>query len=219
MSHPVEPLFTVDHLVVAATTLDAGIDYVEQHLQVPLQPGGQHRDMGTHNALLHLGPRCYLEVIAIDPTLPSPRRARWFALDSPRLQQRLRQGPALIHWVMRRSSPAAAADANDTGRFGPALTLSRGPFNWTITVPEDGSLPGNGILPSLIHWHTSTHPADALPDRGCRLHSLTAGVDNPESSSSLLRQLGMENFLRLENSTEIRLQADIDTPRGLRVLG
>lgn len=66
----------VDHLVVAAAGLDAGTAWLEAHLGVPLAPGGRHAAMGTHNRLLRLGPRLYLELIAIDPDAPArPGRA------------------------------------------------------------------------------------------------------------------------------------------------
>lgn len=58
---------TPDHLVVAATTLADGIEYVADITGVAPQPGGRHVAMGTHNALLRLGERFYLEIIAIDP--------------------------------------------------------------------------------------------------------------------------------------------------------
>ena len=81
-----------DHLVVGALTLDAGCDWVEERLGVRPQPGGQHVKMGTHNALLSLGPRLYLEVIAIDPAGSAPARARWFDLDEPRMKAALANG-------------------------------------------------------------------------------------------------------------------------------
>ena len=138
----------LDHLVVASVRLDDGIDWVEQHLGARPQPGGQHVAMGTHNALLRLGPRCYLEVIAIDPDGEPPARARWFALDEPTMQSRLASGPALITWVLRCESLAAAcARVPDLGEI---LTMSRGDFHWRIAVPEDGSLPWSGVLPAAI---------------------------------------------------------------------
>ncbi len=39
-------------------------------------PGGVHPFMGTHNRLLRLGPRLYLELIAIDPDAPAPAQPR-----------------------------------------------------------------------------------------------------------------------------------------------
>ena len=91
----------LDHLVVAADTLEQGADFVERILGIRPQPGGQHKPMGTHNLVLSLGERCYLEVIAIDPDLPKPERPRWFGLDGSNLHQRLRARPRLIHWVAR----------------------------------------------------------------------------------------------------------------------
>lgn len=87
----------LDHLVVAARTLEEGAAYIERMLGVAMSPGGQHPQMGTHNRLLNLGGGVYLEVLAIDPQGIPPDRPRWFDLDSPALQQRLEAGPALIH--------------------------------------------------------------------------------------------------------------------------
>ena len=108
----------LDHLVVASAHLDEGVDWVERQLGARPQPGGQHVAMGTHNALLKLGPRCYLEVIAIDPDGVPPARPRWFALDEPAMQSRLASGPALITWVLRCESLAdACARVPDLGEI------------------------------------------------------------------------------------------------------
>ena len=50
----------LDHLVVGAGTLAAGIAKVEQLTGVTPVPCGKHVTMGTHNALVRLGERAYL---------------------------------------------------------------------------------------------------------------------------------------------------------------
>ncbi|HEX6635378.1 MAG TPA: VOC family protein, partial [Usitatibacter sp.] len=79
----------LDHLVVAARTLEEGAAWVEAALGVPTVAGGKHDLMGTHNRLLGLDGRRYLEVIAIDPSAPPPARARWFGLDEAAPRERL----------------------------------------------------------------------------------------------------------------------------------
>ena len=45
----------VDHLVVAAATLDEGVAWCERTLGVTPAPGGKHALFGTHNRLLAIG--------------------------------------------------------------------------------------------------------------------------------------------------------------------
>ncbi|HEX5739525.1 MAG TPA: VOC family protein, partial [Hydrogenophaga sp.] len=109
----------VDHLVVAAATLEEGVAWCEATLGVPPGPGGEHALFGTHNRLLKLHsdalPPIYLEIIAINPQAQPTRAAdlrRWFDLDDTALRQRLlRHGPQLVHWVARVPAiePAVAA--------------------------------------------------------------------------------------------------------------
>ena len=66
----------LDHLVLACDELGAGVEYLAQLTGVTPQPGGKHPTMGTHNAVLRLGPRTYLELIAIDPEAPKPATSR-----------------------------------------------------------------------------------------------------------------------------------------------
>ena len=164
----------IDHLVIGAATLDEGVDWCERVLGVTPQPGGQHPLMGTHNRLVNISgplhPRCYLEVIAIDPLAPQPGRPRWFDLDQPTLRQRLAEGSGLIHWVARVPSlDAALAYWRSEGvDAGEAVEASRGALRWRIALRADGRRLRREALPVLIEWGAA-HPTDSLPDQGVQL--------------------------------------------------
>jgi len=59
-------LVNLDHLVIAASSLEQGVDYVRKMLGVDIPFGGVHSAMGTHNHLMQLGNSVFLEVIAIN---------------------------------------------------------------------------------------------------------------------------------------------------------
>lgn len=199
----------LDHLVVAARSLAEGRDWLEGRLGVKLQPGGEHEPFGTHNALLSLGPDEYLEVIAVDPAAPAPRRARWFSLDDPAMRARLEAGPALIHWV---------AQVDILPPDQEALDLSRGENRWTLTVPTDGQLPQGGVEPSLITWHTPPPPT-RLMDQGIRLAVLRLGAPDPDRLRVQLNQLHFSGPLEVYEAAQPVLEATLDTPSGPVTLG
>lgn len=176
----------LDHLVVAAATLDDGVRWCKETVGAIPAPGGRHALMGTHNRLLALAgaPRAYLEIIAIDPDAPAPPRRRWFGLDEPALQAALRRdGPRLVHWVARCADSGAtrrtllAAGAPDPGE---PVAAARGDYRWRITLRDDGLPQFGGALPALIEWAAdSAHPADALPASGLTLKELSAALPAP----------------------------------------
>ena len=69
----------IDHLIYAAPDLAAAVTDLEDRFGVRAQAGGRHPGLGTHNALLALGPRTYLEIIAADPGWSGPSEHRLFA--------------------------------------------------------------------------------------------------------------------------------------------
>ncbi|WP_293913087.1 VOC family protein [Deinococcus sp.] len=195
----------IDHLVIAARTLEEGSRWLQDRLGAALSPGGEHPQFGTHNRLLSLG-ESYLEVLAINPDASKPCRPRWFGLDTPEVQDRLSRGPCLLHWVAR--TPAAPLPAQ-----GQRLSLSRGSYAWTLTVPDDGSLPLGGALPSLIEWAVDS-PAAALPDVGVRLTSLTLLTPEPDKLEGALAALRLTDLVNVEPSSSVRLRATLQTPSG-----
>ena len=211
--HRSAPDLAIDHLVVAASSLPAGIDWVAGRLGVRAQPGGRHVAMGTHNALASLGSRLFLEIMAIDPDGAAPARARWFDLDEPRMRARLAEGPALIHWVARTND--IDTDATRAGiDLGAIMPMQRGDFAWRITVPDDGHLPERGLVPTLIQWPDRRHPADGLQDEGVRLVALAGEHPEPAPVRDALAALGLSETLKVTYGRTPRLAAMLRTPRG-----
>lgn len=203
-----------DHIVIAARTLEEGVEWVERRLGVEVASGGKHDDMGTHNRLLSLGPGRFIELIAIDPAAPAPGRPRWFELDRPGMRERLARGPALIHWVARTDDLEAAAGAAAGGRSLEMLPLARGAFRWKMALAADGSLPSEGVAPTMIQWY-SQHPTEVLPDSGCRLEALV--LHHPDAPGILhaLRFAGLATDDPVQAHHEgIGLEARIRTPKG-----
>ena len=202
-----------DHLVFAAPDLDAGAAWLEQRLGVALAAGGKHARMGTHNRLLGLGENFYLELIAIDREAPPPGRPRWFALDRLPASDR----PRLIHWAARSDDIVrdAAASSEDLGEI---LPMERGDYRWRISVPADGRLPGDGLVPTLIQWDVPFHPAQRLPDAGCRLMKLEGFHPQPARIRTALASLGLGSRLDVHACAAVepaQLVAYLRTPRGL----
>ncbi|WP_238923971.1 VOC family protein [Achromobacter ruhlandii] len=220
----------LDHLVVAAADLDSGTRHVADLLGIAPTGGGAHPRMGTHNRVLGMADGVYLEVIAIDPDAPASQRPRWFGLDQPAMRARLAEGPFLAHWAARVEAPAdlSAWQARHPDRIAPAIPMTRGDLRWRLTVPDDGSLPawrkggqaaGDGLLPTLIQWDVPAYPGVSLPRQPLTLRALTA----THPHAALLRQglawLGADALIAIEQADgPPRLQAAIETDRGIRIL-
>src|SRR5437879_9586587 len=77
----------LDHILLGCSDLDRGIAFVEEHTGVRAAFGGVHPGRGTQNALLSLGTRRYLEIIAPDPhqNISDERPIKLQKLTEPRL--------------------------------------------------------------------------------------------------------------------------------------
>ncbi len=206
-----------DHLIVGAHTLEQGAAFVEDLLGVAPQAGGRHLVMGTHNRVLRLGVRAYLEIIAIDPAGEAPSRPRWFGLDDEKLRARLREGPRLLTWAARTTNIDAALEhAQKTP--GVIHPMSRGDYTWRITIPDDGALIGGGLMPALIQWDCAAHPADKLEDRGCEFLKISGHHPAAAEIAATLAALGLAQTVTLAPAGEARMSATIRGPRGIRVI-
>jgi hypothetical protein len=100
--------------------------------------------------------------------------------------------------------------------------MSRGELHWRITIPQDGSLPLDGIAPTLIQWQPGPHPASRMVDSGCSLVRLEGFHPEAQTIADMLEALGFEgkfNVLPLPARENPFLVATIQTPGGVRNIG
>ncbi len=151
----------LDHILLGSPHLQAGIDFVEKHTGVRATFGGVHPGRGTQNALLSLGERCYLEIIAPDPAQPGVKNPIASNLHS--LAQ-----PQLIGWAAHPGSVTAFAEklrAVGITFDGPTPGSRKRPdgqlLKWQIVSLADTA---SGLLPFFIEWsQDSVNPEPRSP--------------------------------------------------------
>lgn len=202
-------LEVVDHLIYAVPDLAAGIDELERRLGVRAAIGGRHPTWGTHNALLSLGPGCYLEIMAADPEAVPPASPRPAGLDTL-------TAPRLATWVaaaidLERRVAGARAAGVDLGEVARrSRTRPDGSvLAWTMTDPIMPRM--DGLVPFLIDWTGSAHPGASAP-AGCRLIDLRAEHPDLDDVRRQLDALGLP--MPVARGSAPRLIATLATPRG-----
>lgn len=212
----------VDHLVIAASSLDEGAAWCEATLGVTPGPGGEHPLMGTHNRLLRIAtvdyPRAYLEIIAVQPSRQPQAARRWFDLDDETVRDTLRdQGPRLLHFVasvpdLQLATAALRAADIDRGEVVSASRMTpRGLLQWQISIRPDGQRLFDGVLPTLIEWGP-IHPAAAMAESGITLQALSQRHPQAAELRTAQAPLGLQGVTLKEGPAS--LCAVLDTPRG-----
>ncbi len=142
----------LDHVVLGATTLEEGTDFVENILQTKLSDIGYHKDMGTHNRVIKISNQVYLEVVAIDPKINDLKNRKWFNLDNSNLQLKLKKSPQIIGYVIENNNKILFK------YYDPFFEASRANYRWQFAMPSynnnnlDIEIVETGIIPSIITW-------------------------------------------------------------------
>jgi len=210
----------LDHLVIGAATVADGVAYLQSALGVTLPAGGEHPRMGTHNHLMQLSERTFLEIIAINPTAPAPAHPRWFGLDDPFVQAQLQKEPRLLTWVIN-TDDLVALNAQSKVPLGEITPQVRGNLEWLITIPADGHLPGSGLVPTAIQWQVAGHPASAMAALGCRLKGLALYHPYPAWLQETLTSLGIGEQVTIHPLAANQppyMVAEIETATGIKRL-
>jgi hypothetical protein len=183
---------------------------IERLLHVRPVLGGRHPGFGTHNALVSLGPRTYLEIISPDPGLPRPDRGVLLFDDE-------RRASRLATWVVRAEPIEEAATAMRAAGFdlagihsGSRETPDGTVLSWRLTDPYAPRL--GGAVPFLIAWGDTPHPAGAAPWAG-KLVRLRIEHTEPGRVREALQVLGLE--VGVELADQFRMVATIETAKGV----
>ena len=207
---------TLDHLVYGVPDLVESMHEFGRRLGRAPQPGGRHEGLGTHNAILPLTGETYIELIASDPDSPTPKQPRPFGLDTL-------DGPRLITWAVRsRSIETDVERARERGFDpGPIINMSRRSptgelLEWKLTIQTKGF--GDGIVPFVIDWGRTPHPAASDPNDAdeLALSDLSAVHPDADAIRDALAALGVD--LRLEADPQPSLIAQVTGPNGNLVL-
>jgi Glyoxalase-like domain len=186
----------LDHMLLGVSDLDKGIEWFEKRSGVRAVAGGVHPGRGTRNALLALGLRRYLEIIAPDPQQAgTPASKQYWAARLPPLQE-----PRLIGWAAHTGdlaaiarNAAAAGIATDEPRDGSRARPDGKVLRWKSFGLKDDR---NGLLPFFIEWSRDTvHPSQDAPS-GCKLLGFIAESPHAEQVSSDANRLGVEFAVR-----------------------
>lgn len=201
----------MDHLLLGVADLDRGIDWVEEKTGIRAVIGGSHPGVGTRNALISLGDRRYLEIIAPDPAQDEYRS---------HIDVRSFTEPRIVTWAASATDIEAVAGRareaghrlqgpNDGSRARPDGKLLR----WrTLDVVAQLDRQGIDPIPFFIEWAAdSAHPAEDSP-KGCELLSIE--IEHPESTAvaELLGGLAVE--AAVTQGPDTRIIATLRTPKG-----
>jgi hypothetical protein len=202
-------LLAFDHVILGAPDLDLGLAFVAERLGVRAEAGGRHPRWGTRNALISLGEREYLEILAPDPAVSAPPEPRPFGIEglaSPRLVTWIARGTRLEEHVARARTFGIELGAVTSGirERGDGVTLS-----WRMTdleAPRE-----SGVFPFLIDWGGTPHPAASAPS-GCRL--VAFAVEHPDAARlrSVFSAMGLA--VDAVEAPAPALAATIRSPRG-----
>jgi hypothetical protein len=181
----------LDHILLGAADLDHGIAWMQERSGVHAIFGGVHPGRGTRNALLSLGPRRYLEIIA-----PDPQQASATSGNAMTNHLRALREPRLIGWAAHTDDlaglmqkAAAAGIAIEDPRNGSRIRPDGKTLRWrSFALKKDF----DGVLPFFIEWdRSSIHPSQDAPS-GCTLEHFFIESPAIQEVRSVAGKLGLD---------------------------
>lgn len=202
----------IDHFAIGAATLEQGVAALKDALGVEVPRGGKHDAMSTHNCVMQAGNESFLEILSIDPDAPDPGRARWFSMDDPKTIARLAERPRALCWVVG-TDDLDGVIASSPVDLGEVVLFTRGDRSWRLTVPKDGHLPGDGLLPAFIEWSPGPHPSTGQQNLGVILKRVCLSHPDPAACRETLAALHVDHLAEVNEGPE-GLSFKLNSPNG-----
>jgi hypothetical protein len=198
-----EVLVQIDHLIVAISDLDKGVNKFYKLTGVKPVFGGEHPGYGTHNSLVTLGSKLYLEIIA-----PKPGATVEIFKNLPTLTP--------FGWAVSTNSIAKLKEKmNGLGYEttdpvkGSRIQKDGSKLEWeTMFIKK----PFIKEAPFFICWSQQTvHPAETST-KGCQLKSLTVFSTEPVPLQRLVSDLSLE--IKVNKGPKYQMKIVLDCPNG-----
>ncbi len=205
----------LDHIIWACADLERGSRQFEALTGIRPRYGGVHASGLTHNALVGLGNRCYLEILA-PAAPPGPGDDEW-----SRLARRMDE-PQILTYCLRSPRPLAElATAFQALGWQNSVVASNGrttpegvQLRWQWLAPA--AAPFGLAFPFFIDWLDSPHPGETLglvqPQSGIFLLNFAVGHPQPAELRRTLEGIGSTVETFKADAVQLRLQ--LQTPRG-----
>jgi len=200
----------LDHLVYCVTNLDETVQQLYDEIGVQAVIGGRHLNHGTKNALINLGDKAYLELLAIDTENKHHSGSRWMGID-------LISEPKITRWAIHSDNLHRDSEIlkQYNEQMGDIIGGEREKENgevlrWEMIKPL--SSPEVDILPFMIDWSASeSHPTDGKVET-CSLEALH--FYDQVGQKKLATMLEIFGEMQIQTAQEIAIKATIKGPLG-----
>lgn len=102
--------------------------------------------------------------------------------------------------------------------FGTEVALPPDNPEFAFSIPDDGSLPLDGIAPSLIDHRGNPTSMNDIPDMSAHLRSFSIGHPDPGGVEALYLALSILDAPSVIRDPQICYRAQIETPTGMKEL-
>ena len=200
----------IDHLVYCVKDLEKAISFIEMKTGFKASIGGKHRGKGTKNALINLGEKCYLEILAIDGLNSEVSPPRWMGIDfikEPKITRICLKSKNLRkdqHIIKQYNANLGEIDQ------GSRATVNGEILHWKMILPL--AKPEVDPIPFMVDWSESEmHPTENLPKQ-CKLIDLEFHGNQPNLHDCMN---ALFDEIEIIESCESKIIATIDGPKGI----